>query len=99
MATTVLESTAGYETQLFGESANQRPAIATADLIGLMLDTGTGISDLIFSPGRPPQVERHGELTPVQIPGCTVMKTSDTAAVARLPAPGRRADNRLRSFP
>ena len=27
-----------------------------------MLDSGKGISDLIFSPGRPPQVEQHGEL-------------------------------------
>ena len=30
-----------------------------------MLDVGTGISDLIFSPGRPPQVERYGELVAV----------------------------------
>ena len=83
MATTALESPAGTETQVFGERANHQPAIATAKLIGLMLDTGAGISDLIFSPGRPPQVERHGELTPVQIPGGAVMRPADTAAVAR----------------
>jgi twitching motility protein PilT len=82
MSTPVLESPAGYETQVFGERANQ-PAIATAKLIDLMLETGAGISDLIFSPGRPPQVERHGELTPVQIPGCAVMRPADTAVVAR----------------
>ena len=83
MATTALDSPAGTETQVFGERTNQQPAIATAKLIGLMLDTGAGISDLIFSPGRPPQVERHGELTPVQIPGVAVMRPADTAAVAR----------------
>lgn len=48
-----------------------------------MLDSGKGISDLIFSPGRPPQVEKHGELTPVAIPGLAVLEADDTARVAR----------------
>ena len=34
-----------------------------------MLDSGKGISDLIFSPSRPPQVERQGELVSVEVPG------------------------------
>jgi twitching motility protein PilT len=53
----------------------------TPTLIVKMLSAGKGISDLIFSPGRPPQVERHGELT--AIPGLPVLQTDDTAAIAR----------------
>ena len=45
---------------LFGTSDAR--AIATPRLIQQMLDSGDGISDLVFSPGRPPQVERFGEL-------------------------------------
>ncbi len=42
--------------------------LSTAEVIAAMLDSGKGISDLIFSPGRPPQVEKHGELIPVAVP-------------------------------
>ena len=80
MATTAPTS---YEAQLFGERPAQPPTPATTGLIMAMLDSGTGISDLVFSPGRPPQAERHGELTPVVVAGCPIMKSSDTVAVAR----------------
>ena len=71
------------ESQLFGAPSAQPPAIATTALIVAMLDAGPGISDLIFSPGRPPQVERHGELQAVAIPGYPAMRATDTAQVAR----------------
>ena len=58
------------------------PVIATVDLIKAMLDTGPGVSDLVFSPGRPPQVEQHGQLVPVAIPDLSVLRPDDTAAVA-----------------
>jgi twitching motility protein PilT len=58
-----------------------RRAIDTPALILAMLSSGKGISDLIFSPGRPPQVERHGELTAV--PGLPTLQADDTAAIAR----------------
>jgi twitching motility protein PilT len=48
-----------------------------------MLNAGSGVSDLIFSPGRPPQVERHGELVPVDIPGLPALKVADTSRLAR----------------
>ena len=70
------------EAQLFGALPAQ-PTLSTPALIAAMLDSGAGISDLIFSPGRPPQVERHGELRPVDVPGCSVMRSTDTAYVAR----------------
>jgi len=71
------------EAQLFGAPTADPAAIATTALITAMLDVGSGISDLIFSPGRPPQVERHGELQPITIPGCSTMRATDTAQVAR----------------
>jgi twitching motility protein PilT len=58
-------------------------AIDTPAIIGAMLDSGKGISDLIFSPGRPPQVERHGELVSVAIDGFEELTPQQVAAVAR----------------
>jgi len=58
-----------------------RNRLDTPTLIITMLSVGKGISDLIFSPGRPPQVERHGELT--AIPSLPVLQADDTAAIAR----------------
>src|SRR4030095_5433355 len=43
----------------------------------------SGISDLIFSPGRPPQVEQHGELTPVTTLYVSTLTADDTCRVAR----------------
>jgi twitching motility protein PilT len=71
------------ETQLFGTFSTEGAAVSTAAVIAAMLDSGPGISDLIFSPGRAPQVERHGELQPVDVPGCTPLHSSSTAQVAR----------------
>ena len=50
---------------LFGASGGVLRSIGTPAVIAAMLESGPGISDLIFSPGRPPQVEKHGELTAV----------------------------------
>jgi twitching motility protein PilT len=57
--------------------------IETPALIIAMMESGKGISDLIFSPGRPPQVEAHGELVPVAVPEVAVLQADDTARVAR----------------
>jgi twitching motility protein PilT len=70
-------------TQIFGQLAAVPPAAATPQVIATMLDAGDGISDLLFSPGRPPQVEKHGELTAVEIGELGVLKPEDTARVAR----------------
>jgi twitching motility protein PilT len=70
-----------YNTALFGSSDAR--AISTPVLIQQMLDSGQGISDLVFSPGRPPQVERFGELTPVPIEQLPSMRPADTAGLAR----------------
>ena len=57
--------------------------ISTPDLITAMLASGSGISDLMFSPGRPPQVERHGELSAVDVAGLPVLGADDTAHLAQ----------------
>jgi twitching motility protein PilT len=65
---------------LFGTSDAR--AIATPALIQQMLDSGDGISDLVFSPGRPPQVERFGELATVPVAQLPILTPDHTAAIA-----------------
>jgi len=66
-----------------GLFANVGPAVVpTIDVIKSMLSTGKGISDLVFSPGRPPQVEKHGELVAASVPGLAILRPHDTARVA-----------------
>jgi twitching motility protein PilT len=57
--------------------------ISTAAILTRMLDAGSGISDLFFSPGRPPQVEKQGVLMPVAIPELPVLRPEDTSRIAR----------------
>jgi twitching motility protein PilT len=71
------------ETSLFGDAPDGLPSKFAAAMILTMLDAGAGISDLIFSPGRPPQIEQHGELTAIAIPGLPVLQAEHTARVAR----------------
>ena len=71
------------ETQLFGEPITSSLVKFTDMLILAMLDAGAGVSDLIFSPGRPPQVEQHGELTVVPIPDVPMLEPEHTSRVAR----------------
>ena len=56
--------------------------VATPALLGAMLRAAEKISDLIFSPGRPPQVQVYGQLIPVQVPGLTTLTPDDTRHLA-----------------
>src|SRR5205809_528725 len=38
---------------------------------------------VVQPPGRPPQVEQHGQLVPVAIPALPVLQSDDTARIAR----------------
>jgi twitching motility protein PilT len=69
------------ERALFGAAAEGASKLAPAMILA-MLDAGDGISDLIFSPGRPSQIERHGDLIGVQVPGIAVLHPEHTARVA-----------------
>jgi len=56
--------------------------VATPALLAAMLRAGEKISDLIFSPGRPPQVQVYGQLIPVQVPGLPNLTADDTRGIA-----------------
>jgi twitching motility protein PilT len=71
------------ELQLFGVTTSQGPATFTDAMIRAMLGAGEGVSDLVFSPGRPAQVEKHGELTGVDIADVPMLEAEHTARVAR----------------
>jgi twitching motility protein PilT len=51
-------------------------------LITAMLKSGNHISDLIFSPGRAPQVEVSGQLVELKFKGLECLKPDDTKAIA-----------------
>ena len=50
-------------------SQPQGNAEAFHNVLKRMLAVDSRVSDLIFSPGRPPQIELSGDLQGVQIPG------------------------------
>src|SRR3954462_438888 len=81
MANSDLMTVPELNSALFG-TADAR-AIPTAKLIQQMLDSGNGISDLVFSPGRQPQVERFGDLVPVPVAELPTLRPEDTAGIAR----------------
>lgn len=56
--------------------------IPTPGLIATMLKGAPNTSDLVFSPGRPPQVKVNGKLIRVRIQGAGVLTSADTAQIA-----------------
>jgi twitching motility protein PilT len=56
--------------------------VDTSTLLAAMLGAGEKISDLIFSPGRSPQVQVYGQLIPVQISGLTNLTADETRQIA-----------------
>ena len=59
-----------------------RAGIPTDTILKAMLEASKQVSDLIFSPGRPPQVELSGQLTPVKIEGLPKLTGEDCARIA-----------------
>ena len=57
-------------------------SVATPNLIATMLHASKNASDLIFSPGRAPQVEASGQLNQLKIAGVGVLSAEDTARIA-----------------
>ncbi len=64
------------------EGSSAAGKVATPDLLAAMLRAADKISDLIFSPGRPPQVQVYGRLIPVQVPGMSVLTPDNTRHIA-----------------
>ena len=63
-------------------AAEQTGPAPTANIIASMLQAAPKTSDLIFSPGRAPQVELHGQLMQLKIKGVGVLNAEDTARIA-----------------
>src|SRR5437868_14477493 len=69
----------------------------TEALLAAMLHAAEGVSDLIFSPGRPPQVEIHGQLVPVQVSRLPILTADHTRHIASdLIGNNKQAINTLR---
>ena len=70
------------------EPPPQPPASAAplnfAKVLQQMLAVSDKVSDLIFSPGRPPQIELVGKLQPVVVPGLERLTPAHTFGVAKI---------------
>jgi len=62
-------------------SAAQR-TIHTAQLVTAMLKSSPHVSDLIFSPGRAPQIEVSGQLMELKYKGLECLSSQDTLSIA-----------------
>src|SRR6266498_387036 len=60
------------------------PAPNFITILRKMLAVSDKVSDLIFSPGRPPQVELTGNLQGVHVPGLEKLTPAHTAGIAKL---------------
>src|SRR5438105_2912907 len=54
----------------------------TEALLAAMLEVSAAASDLIFSPGRTPQILIHGQLISVQIPRVSALTADHTRHIA-----------------
>src|SRR5256885_10903012 len=72
------------------ESQTPEPTIPNPAPLNLMrvlqqmLAVSDKVSDLIFSPGRPPQIELVSKLQPVPIPGIEKLTPGQTLAIAKI---------------
>ena len=79
------------------EGVHNAGAVPTQALLAAMLRASEKVSDLIFSPGRPPQVEVYGQLVPVQVEGLSSLTADDTRRIAAdLIGNNKQAINTLR---
>jgi twitching motility protein PilT len=62
--------------------AQPKPAVPTAALVATLLQVSKQVSDLIFSPGRAPQVELNGQLKEVNITGVGRLTPEATHRIA-----------------
>jgi len=59
-----------------------QPRVVTSDLVAMMLTASDHVSDLIFSPGRAPQIETHGELVELVFRGLEKLTSQQTQEIA-----------------
>lgn len=63
-------------------SKSSETPISTPNLIAGMVRAAKNTSDLIFSPGRAPQVEINGQLVQLKVNGVGILTAEDTARIA-----------------
>jgi len=79
------------------EGVHGAGAVPTQALLAAMLRASEKVSDLIFSPGRAPQVEVYGQLVPVHVEGLATLTADDTRRIAAdLIGNNKQAINTLR---
>ena len=66
------------------QSTSPQTSLNLGSILQKMLAVSDKVSDLIFSPGRPPQVELVGKLQGVEIPGLDKLTPPQTAAIAKI---------------
>ena len=83
-----MSQTATESRQGEGVKAEQQQAAAPKrnfnDVLKVMLSAAKNVSDLIFSPGKYPQIELMGELQDVKIDGMGVLRPEETKGIAEL---------------
>ena len=65
-------------------ASSTAPPLNFIAVLRQMLKTSNKVSDLIFSPGRPPQIELAGKLQPVKYPGLEKLTPAHTAGMAKI---------------
>src|SRR5438270_1751756 len=76
----------GTSTETIPARTEQAPApqrkIHTAQLVAAMLKASPHVSDVIFSPGRAPQIEVSGQLMELKYKGLECLSSQDTFSIA-----------------
>src|SRR5437867_6350205 len=72
-----------------------QPSLNLAKVLQQMLQVSDKVSDLIFSPGRPPQIELIGKLQPVPVPGLDKLTPVQTLGIAKIIMSENSAANEL----
>src|SRR2546429_514759 len=81
---TPTQATAPHTAQVPAPTSAPAPqrTIHTAQLVAAMLKSSSHVSDLIFSPGRAPQIEVSGQLTELKFKGLECLSSQDTRSIA-----------------
>src|SRR5271169_1150259 len=82
MATTVAPALPPAELQTSAQAPTVQRTIHTAPLVTAMLKASSHVSDLIFSPGRAPQIEVSGQLVELKYKGLESLTHQDTTFLA-----------------
>src|ERR1700694_2708873 len=79
---TLTQSNVATQDPASGSTPAPAAKVSTASNVSTMLQVSKQVSDLIFSPGRMPQVELNGQLKEVNIAGVGKLKPDATRRIA-----------------